>query len=153
MNRYKTKPYCGTRAGYDYHVRQAKENPCDPCRTAEKAYWRGQRLSRNEEINSKRRARNAVRRAENQLSQTNWYAQLPVIVVMYGSKCHLGENCFLDDLEIDFEAPRLVGQPGWERSFHPDHVVPLSKGGSDTIDNIRPAHGYCNQRKWATLDA
>lgn len=28
-----------------------------------------------------------------------------------------------------------------------DHVVPLSKGGSHTFDNIRPAHQKCNQQK------
>lgn len=28
-----------------------------------------------------------------------------------------------------------------------DHVVPLSKGGTHTYDNIRPAHLSCNSRK------
>ena len=28
-----------------------------------------------------------------------------------------------------------------------DHVVPLSRGGTHTLDNLRPAHGYCNTWK------
>ena len=28
-----------------------------------------------------------------------------------------------------------------------DHVVPIAKGGSDTFDNVRPAHNQCNLKK------
>jgi 5-methylcytosine-specific restriction endonuclease McrA len=28
-----------------------------------------------------------------------------------------------------------------------DHVIPLSKGGTDTMDNLRPAHWLCNIKK------
>ena len=28
-----------------------------------------------------------------------------------------------------------------------DHVIPLSKGGSDELENLRPAHWICNNRK------
>jgi len=52
---------------------------------------------------------------------------------------------------IDLNAPRRVGIEGWELGLHLDHVIPLSKGGYDTIDNIRPTHGICNIRKGARL--
>ncbi len=31
--------------------------------------------------------------------------------------------------------------------LHFDHVVPLSRGGTHTMDNIKPAHAACNLRK------
>lgn len=36
---------------------------------------------------------------------------------------------------------------GWSCVVGPDHKVPLSRGGSDTIDNIVPACHPCNTRK------
>jgi 5-methylcytosine-specific restriction endonuclease McrA len=30
-------------------------------------------------------------------------------------------------------------------------VIPLSKGGNDTIENVRPAHAICNLRKGSRL--
>ena len=32
-------------------------------------------------------------------------------------------------------------------NIHADHWVPLSKGGSNGIDNIRLTHGLCNLQK------
>jgi 5-methylcytosine-specific restriction endonuclease McrA len=31
--------------------------------------------------------------------------------------------------------------------FTVDHVIPVSKGGSDTFDNVRAAHNSCNRRR------
>jgi 5-methylcytosine-specific restriction endonuclease McrA len=31
--------------------------------------------------------------------------------------------------------------------LHFDHVIPLSKGGAHSLENIRPAHALCNMRK------
>lgn len=40
----------------------------------------------------------------------------------------------------------ICGQPmGDDRTL--DHVIPLSKGGDNTLDNLRMAHMRCNQRK------
>lgn len=63
------------------------------------------------------------------------------VLEMYGNNCHICNE------PIDLEAPRWTYQDGWEMGLHIDHLIPLSKGGSDTIDNVRPAHGVCNLRK------
>lgn len=58
------------------------------------------------------------------------------IVELYGALCHIcTESIDMNKLFPD----RL--------SFSFDHVVPLSKGGSNLVSNIRPAHLTCNRRK------
>ncbi|WP_040815063.1 HNH endonuclease signature motif containing protein [Nocardia concava] len=32
-------------------------------------------------------------------------------------------------------------------SFEVDHIVPLAKGGTDTLDNCQPSHRHCNRQK------
>ena len=58
-----------------------------------------------------------------------------------------GTNCHLCQEPIDLTAPRRVGRKGWEKGLHIDHVISLSNGGSDALDNVRPAHGSCNVKK------
>lgn len=64
-----------------------------------------------------------------------------LILDLYGFNCHICLN------PIDLLAPRQPGLNGWENGLHIDHVVPLSKGGPDTIENVRPSHGSCNVKK------
>ena len=68
-----------------------------------------------------------------------------MVIDKYGSNCHI---CLFP---IDLENSRIVGSDGWETGLHLDHLVPLSKGGSDTLENIRPAHGMCNVKKGAKI--
>ena len=63
------------------------------------------------------------------------------VLKMYGNDCHICGT------PIDLKAPRRAGRKGWEHGLHLDHLIPISKGGPDTIDNIRPAHGVCNLKK------
>ena len=56
-----------------------------------------------------------------------------------------GTNCYLCNNAIDFAAPRKG--PGSDQSFWPDHVIPTSRGGENTINNIRPCHKKCNLSK------
>lgn len=60
----------------------------------------------------------------------------------WGTACHICKE------EIDLTAPRTPGKEGWKRGLHLDHVVPVSKGGTDTLDNVKPAHALCNLSKF-----
>jgi len=55
------------------------------------------------------------------------------VIERHGMRCHLcGDEIKRGDL-------------------HFDHVVPLSKGGSHSTDNIKPSHSRCNLVKGAKL--
>ena len=57
-----------------------------------------------------------------------------------------GKDCYICNKAIDFDAPkRGIGS---EYSFWPDHVIPTSRGGSNTLDNVRPCHAKCNRSKY-----
>jgi hypothetical protein len=133
----------GTKSGYDYHRRQLKEEPCTACSLANSQHWKEQRKLRGTEINAKRRARRAI---VGHVQTGMWFnSHLTELIELYGADCHICKT------PIDFNAPRKVGKPGWENSFHPDHLIPLSKGGENAIENVRPAHAKCNMRKWASV--
>jgi 5-methylcytosine-specific restriction endonuclease McrA len=145
-------PQCGTTRGYDYHTRQLQESPCEPCREAKRQLWRSRRIEKKELINSKNRQRrrqrmryevdSATRRKNPEKVINGWSRDM--VLETYGTTCHICKAT------IDLTAPRQVGVPGWESGLHLDHIIPISKGGKDTLENVRPAHAYCNQRKGAS---
>ena len=56
--------------------------------------------------------------------------------------------CALCGLPIDYTLPHL--DPG---AFVVDHIIPLSRGGPDTLANKQPAHRSCNAAKKDNLHA
>lgn len=46
----------------------------------------------------------------------------------------------------------ICGKPVDESDFTVDHIVPLSRGGSNALDNLRPTHRICNMIKSNYLD-
>lgn len=64
------------------------------------------------------------------------------VVREYGEACHICSEA------IDLSLPRTS-----KLGLTIDHVIPLSKGGSDEMENLRPAHWICNNRKSDKLDA
>jgi 5-methylcytosine-specific restriction endonuclease McrA len=62
------------------------------------------------------------------------------VVELHGMTCYLCHN----------------GIPSWVEPLHPsaltiDHVVPLKLGGTEDLDNLRPAHRRCNLKKGSRL--
>ncbi|QFG13053.1 HNH endonuclease [Gordonia phage Schiebs] len=49
-----------------------------------------------------------------------------LVLITYGDVCH------------------LCGRPGATTA---DHLVPRSRGGDDSLGNLRPAHGPCNSAR------
>jgi 5-methylcytosine-specific restriction endonuclease McrA len=141
---------CGTYAGYRKHHNQ-KTKPCVECLAASSVYNRLRYQKNNrahvtakyraanlDKVRARERSKNRSRRA----SVSSSYNELQVIAT-YGIDCSLCGG------EIDFMSPRKCGVEGWENGLHIDHLLPVSKGGSDTLENVRPTHGLCNLKKYA----
>jgi hypothetical protein len=58
-----------------------------------------------------------------------------------------GTVCYLCNEEIDLQALRSCGAPGYENSLWRDHVLALTNGGPDMLDNVKPSHAVCNKLK------
>ena len=140
---------------------------CKPCTNAITKKWRLDNPEKRREIARKHdtwyRAENKDKiKAYNQkrYAETSeaWYAAsrrrrarmaeveheeytTQVILDTWGIDCHIcGEA-------IDLDSPRSVRYEGWEKGLQLDHVIPISKGGGDTISNVKPSHGGCNRIK------
>lgn len=62
-----------------------------------------------------------------------------LVLAAYGARCHL---CG-DAIDLALRKPDPL-------SLSIDHVVPRSRGGSDDLSNLRPAHLGCNSARQAT---
>jgi 5-methylcytosine-specific restriction endonuclease McrA len=114
---------------YQKAYRKAKP---EVARARQRRYW-AKHPEKAAKYNRKRRAdKNSVEHIPYTVQQ---------VIKKYGKNCHICGTL------INLKANRKVGKKGWEKGLHLDHVIPISKGGPDTIDNVRPAHGACNIRK------
>jgi hypothetical protein len=58
------------------------------------------------------------------------------VVQRWGNRCHLCEK----KINLGLSGKNLLG-------FTFDHVIPVSMGGTNDAENIRPAHWICNTRR------
>ncbi len=130
---------CGSYAGYLKHFR-SKSEMCQPCRDAAKVYMKEYSKKNYEEQKIRKREVDRRRRAQKHRNGFEKYTEVEVIKE-YGSICHI---C---NIQINLSFPRHASKDNWEMGLHIDHVIPISKGGPDTLENVRPAHGICNIKK------
>lgn len=136
---------CGTNSGYIAHSRRG-ESYCQACKEAhsksvqdfdkrnpDKAKARKKRYSKTNPEAITRSARTYYTRLRSY--------SIEDILEKYGTNCHICSD------PIDLSASRKVGNTGWEMSLHFDHLIPLSKNGKHSVDNLRPAHAICNLKK------
>lgn len=152
-------PPCGTRAGYRLHVRVLgrPKDECKQCHEAEVQYWRNKRDPnhpdyRGKEINKIRRRARFLKKHD--LPKINYRIRDETLAKRdkkrwgwehYTTEMILerwGTICYLCDEEINLEIPRTEPE-----GLHLDHVRPISKGGADIIDNVKPTHAHCNLSK------
>jgi 5-methylcytosine-specific restriction endonuclease McrA len=145
---------CGTRSGYNRHLR-LKEEVCQDCRDAQNEYDR-KRFYENPELKrirnrkhsnpEKKRSSWRRREAKRRGSFIEKYLDSEVLQ-KYGTKCYICKT------EIDLNASRRSGiGSNWEKGLNIDHVIPISLGGSDTLENVRPTHVICNIKKGNKVD-
>jgi len=144
---------CGTRSGYNRHLR-LKQEVCQECRSAQNQYDRSRfennpeyfriKNKKNENV-EKKRARWRKRQTIKNNGLVEKYIDSDVIA-LYGNICHICNK------EIDLFASRRSGiGTNWQNGLHMDHVIPIVMGGSDTLQNVRPSHAICNIKKGRRL--
>lgn len=95
---------------------------------------------------------NPERKAKYQATQRGWRAQRPGWMAAQNARRRaLTETGYTAEqwerVKID-SGHRCLACGRTDLTLEPDHVVPLSRGGSNEIENIQPLCGPCNRRKW-----
>jgi hypothetical protein len=83
------------------------------------------------------------RRARKLDNKTEKYTKTDVLE-KYKNICHICGK------KINLKISGKPGAPNWRKGLQLDHVIPLMKGGPDTLENVRPSHGGCNLDKGAS---
>ena len=104
-------------------------------------YLNFQELERQTELARKGGHTRRLRILEN---GSSYYSVIQVLTT-YGKNCHICNH------PIDLKASRRVGIGDWLLGLHIDHLIPIAKGGPDTLENVRPSHAICNLRKGSSL--
>lgn len=111
---------------------------CKPCKAAAAEYARNRpnKIVYNQ-VHGKRRKEQA------KINGRTYYSRISILE-RDDYTCHICKE------KTDPTATHVMGQPGWERYPHLDHVIPISKGGPDIPDNVKVAHAECNLIKGDT---
>lgn len=146
---------------------------CIPCgRKAHAAYMLEYKARDIEGYNAKRRARHQANPETNRVALRRWHAENPGANAAHcktfkerhpatarASKAtnHARRKCRRNGNPGDFTTKEFLDlcertgntclRCGGSINLSPDHIVPISVGGSNTIDNIQPLCKSCNSVK------
>lgn len=127
-------PYCGETFYSEYATKVYCSDICK----------RKEHKKRNKKAHpDKRRARKYIDRAVKYGGDYEYGITLPRVYKKYRGVCQIcGEPCDMNDMSWGSSGPNYPSV---------DHIIPLSKGGSHTWNNVQLAHMICNSIKCDSL--
>jgi len=142
-----------SRGDYD-RCRRNNGVACAPCRAIAAAYMREKNKDPKYKAtereyykkNPHKRPPNNRDRARNRGNKRSYYTRQQIFD-------RDGYDCYLCGTPVDLTAPHNMKDPGWETYPHVEHVIPLSLGGDDTLENVKIAHAKCNLAKGTAISA
>jgi hypothetical protein len=143
----------GTTVGDYDRCKRKNKTACAPCKAVAAKYVRNKFKTdpKYKEADKRWKKANPRKRAVNNRDR----ARRNGAKVSYYTREHIfkrdGYDCYLCNRPVDLQANPVQGQPNWELYPHVEHVIPLSKGGDDTLDNVKIAHAICNINKGTRL--
>lgn len=153
QEKIKLKNQHGISIGDYYRCKRANSIACEPCKAIAASYmshkWKTDPKYKAKEKewlknNPDKKPNNSRDRARLRGITTEYYTRKQIFD-------RDGYDCYLCNKPVDLNAPHVQGQSGWETYPHIEHVVPLSRGGTDTLSNVRIAHAKCNMDKGVRL--
>lgn len=154
----KTCSACGVvKSREEFHKNRGRKDGltprCKSCRSIETAAYRA---SKRDELNASSRARRAANPGSSTKYVKKWRAENPVRAKELSDRYVNVRRARLTGAETEpvsygvirsqYRTCYLCCQP-LTGKVEMDHVIPLSKGGKHSVDNLLPTHGTCNNWK------
>ena len=137
----------GTNVNDYYRCKETNGTACEICR-AQAAEYRRQQVAKDPEKFKRQEKEWKKRNPHKKPNSGRDRAKKKGVEYKYYTRQQVfdrdGYDCYLCGDPTDLTAPHVRGQPGWETYPHIEHVIPLAKGGIDTLDNVKVAHAKCN---------
>jgi hypothetical protein len=140
----------GTNVNDYYRCKETNGTACEICR-AKASEYRRQQVAKDPEKFKRQEKEWKKRNPHKRVTNSRDRAKKKGVEYKYYTRQQIfdrdGYDCYLCGDPTDLTAPHTQGQPGWETYPHIEHVIPLAKGGIDTLDNVKIAHAKCNMDK------
>ena len=171
MNQYKTCSKCGqSKAKAEFGIRKGKpgqnnylRQPCKQCERLASKDWKQNNKQRTWANAQRWRSENKVawskiqqksyiqNKAKRQQAMSDYRNENPDKLRMYANNRRALELAAKSFLITDKDLSRLLAQPcaycKLKPSEHIDHIIPLSRGGDNSLGNLTGACASCNLSK------